>query len=261
VALKVVEHLMGTAVGIDIRDERIGRAVVADAFDRITEIEERFSPFRSASEISRVMRGELAEDDASPELRQVFRWCETVRVASHGYFDIRGFRPDGAPDPSGLVKGWAVEEAARILEARGARNFTVNAGGDIVARGQAAPGERWRIGIQHPRLRDRVAAVLAVGDLAVATSGAYERGDHVTDPHTGRPPAGVVSTTVVGPSLTFADAYATAAFAMGRDGVGWMTTLSGYAGCVITDDDRLVWTDGLARYLDQPGRHEVVHAG
>ena len=94
--------------------------------------------------------------------------------------------PDGRPDPTGLVKGWAIEEASLVLDAAGATDFTINAGGDIVARGEPEPGRAWRVGIRHPRLADRVAAVLAVRDLAVATSGGYERGDHIVDPRTGR---------------------------------------------------------------------------
>lgn len=242
---------MGTVVGVDVRDEDVTIAIVADAFNRITEIEGRFSPFRPESELSRVISGELSVDDASEELRAVFRQCEAVCEATDGYFDIRAHRPDGAPDPSGFVKGWAVEQAARLLEAGGARNYTINAGGDILARGEPAAGETWRVGVQHPRIRDRVAAVLRVRDLAVATSGVYERGDHVTNPHTHRPPAGVVSTTVVGPSLALADAYATAALAMGRDGIGWIATRPGYAGCVITDDDRFMWTNELEPLLSR----------
>ncbi len=248
-AVKRVEHLMGTAVGIDVRDEHVSRGAIPAAFDRILAIEARFSPFRPDSELSRVIRGELPEEESSLELREVFRLCETVRAVSDGYFDIRGHRPDGAPDPSGLVKGWAVEQAAAVLAAHEVENVTINAGGDIIARGEAGPGQPWRVGLQHPRIRDRIAAVLEVRDLAVATSGTYERGEHVLDPHTRRPPVGVLSVTVVGPSLAMADGYATAALAMGRDGIPWAGTLPGYAACGITDDDRFLWTDGLERYL------------
>jgi len=69
-----------------------------------------------------------------------------------------------------------VERAAHILEESGARDYSVNAGGDIRVRGCPSPASGWRIGIQHPTLRDKVAAVIEVTDLAIATSGAYERG-------------------------------------------------------------------------------------
>src|SRR4029078_11272679 len=112
-------------------------------------------------------------------------------AAPGGSCRARRHRADGHIDPSGYVKGWAIEEAAWLLDAAGARNYSINAGGDIVARGEAAPGRPWRVGIRHPDQADRVAAVLEVSDRAVATSGDYERGDHVRDPRTGRAPSGL----------------------------------------------------------------------
>jgi thiamine biosynthesis lipoprotein len=171
-------------------------------------------------------------------------------LVTDGAFDARRHRPDGRPDPSGYVKGWAIEEAAWILDSAGARNYWVNAGGDIVARGEAAPGQPWRIGIRHPDRPDRVAAVLAVSDRAVATSGSYERGDHIRDPRDrGAALAGLRSVTVVGPALAFTDAYATALFVMGLDGLRWLASHPDYAALAITTDDRVVWTQGMERYL------------
>ena len=163
-------------------------------------------------------------------------------------FDVRAHRADGRLDPSGFVKGWAVEAAAGILDAAGARNYCLNAGGDVIARGEPEPGSPWRIGIRHPEIPDRVATILEARDLAVATSGGYERGDHIGDPHTGRPALGLLSVTVVGPHLAEADAYATAAFAMGEAGLSWIATLPGYAGCMITAGRRLVWTEDFGQY-------------
>ena len=120
------------------------------------------------------------------------------------------------------MKGWSVDRAAALLDAAGATSYAVNAGGDIRLRGGALPESIWRIGIQHPLERDRIAAVIETRDLAVATSGAYERGEHVIDPHTGRPPTGVLSVTITGPDLATADAYATSAFAMGPRGAQWI---------------------------------------
>ena len=108
------------------------------------------------------------------------------------------------------------------IDSAGGRNYWINAGGDIVVRGEAEPGRAWRVGIQHPDEGDRVAAVLAVSDRAVATSGSYERGDHITDPHSAAAPAGLRSVTVVGPRLAFTDAYATAIYVMGLDGLRWL---------------------------------------
>jgi thiamine biosynthesis lipoprotein len=244
---------MGTAVGIDVRDPDVRDAIVDEAFGRFRAIDARFSTFHADSEVSRYGRGEVGDGDLSDELREVLGLCEAVRVRSDGVFDIRRHRSDGVVDPSGLVKGWAVEEAAAILQGSGARNFTVNAGGDIVVRGEPAPGRAWRVGIQHPEIRDAMAAILDVRDLAVATSGAYERGDHVIDARSGDPPTDLLSATVVGPSLTFADAYATVAFALGIEGIRWVAALPGYEGCVMTTDHRFIWTAGFEPLLVRTG--------
>lgn len=245
---------MGTAIGLDVRDSSVRPAALDHAFAYLREIDERFSPYKPESEVSRLIRAELAEADCSPELREILSLCDEVRQTSDGYFDIRAHRPDGRPDPTGLVKGWALENAGRILEAAGARNYCINGGGDIVARGEAAPGQPWRVGIRHPLIADALATVVAVNHSAVATSGTYERGEHIRDPRTGRSPAGVLSVSIVGPSLTYADAYATAAFAMGPPGLAWVAGLAGYEGCAVTagaggSDARLAWTPGFEPYF------------
>ncbi len=241
---------MGTAISLDVRDSGVAPSVLDDAFEYLRRVDSQFSTYKPESEVSRLSRGEIRETDCSPELREVLELCERVRRDSEGYFDIRAHRTDGGLDPSGLVKGWALEGAGRILEASGARNYCINGGGDVVARGEAAPGEAWRVGIRHPLIADRLAAVLAVRDGAVATSGAYERGEHVRNPFTDAAPSGVLSVTVVGPSLTYADAYATAAFAMGSTGLAWLAGRPGYEGCAVTADAdgtnaRLAWTPGF----------------
>lgn len=240
---------MGTAIGIDVRGADPSAAVIDSVFARLRFIDARFSTYRPDSEVSRLIRGELDEDDGSTDLRAVLGLCEDLRRTSEGYFDIRRHRPDGRPDPTGLVKGWAIEEAAFLLDEAGARDFAINAGGDIVTRGEPEPGRPWRVGIRHPKQADRVAAVLGIRDLAVATSGAYERGDHIVDPHDGLPARDLLSLTVVGPSLTYADAYATAAFAMGAAGPAWVHGHPGYGAYAIGVDRRAVWTPRIEPLL------------
>jgi thiamine biosynthesis lipoprotein len=174
----------------------------------------------------------------------VLERCAALRQETGGWFDVRA---TGRLDPSGFVKGWALDGAGAILAEAGARSFCLHAGGDVLVRGEPAPGRPWRVGVQHPLRRDRVAAVLGARDLGVATSGAYERGPHIVDPHRGRPPEGVLSVTVVARDLGLADAYATAAFAMGLDGPAWTASLPGCHALTILADGRVLSTPGMAR--------------
>ncbi|HEY5012149.1 MAG TPA: FAD:protein FMN transferase, partial [Acidimicrobiia bacterium] len=215
-----------------------------------------FSTWRVDSEISRLARGELGIADASPELPVVLDLCERLKVTSRGAFDI-GFAasvdaPDWpgrcAIDPTGVVKGWAVDRAEAMLRACGASHFSVNAGGDVLVA--APPGaEPWRVGIQHPWERDKIALVVELTTGAVATSGDYERGEHVIDPRTGRAAAGLASVTVVASDLATADGAATAALALGRDGMAWLATLPDVVAMGITDDRRVIKTDGFDAYV------------
>jgi len=240
------EPVMGTVITVDVRDANVPESAVDAVFAWFHDVDETFSTFRTDSEISRLSRGELREHQCSPDVREVLALCEEVRLRSKGSFDIRR---GGGIDPLGLVKGWSVERASTMLEAAGARNFFINAGGDVVARGRPEPGRTWRLGIRHPEQADRVAAVLAIRDSAVATSGTYERGEHIVDPGSGSPPSGLLSMTVVGPSLTFADAYSTAAFVMGERGAPWVAGIDGYDALAITSQRRTVWTPGLEAML------------
>jgi thiamine biosynthesis lipoprotein len=235
---------MGMPVIVDVRDEGVGEGPIDEVVAWLHRVDRTFSTYKDDSEICRIDRGELAPADAHPDVQWVLARCEELGRQTGGYFDLRA-GPDGTLDPSGLVKGWAVDGAAAILEAAGATNFAVNAGGDIRLRGGALPDDRWRVGIQHPLERDRIAAVVETRDLAVATSGAYERGEHVFDPHTRRPPVGVLSVTITGPDLATADAYATAAFAMGTRGAQWTATLDGYEGMTILAGGRVQLTQGF----------------
>jgi thiamine biosynthesis lipoprotein len=243
-----VEQVMGTVVSVDVRD-RLLESALDDVIGWFHEVDTRFSTYRPDSEISRLSRGELALDQCSSDVHAVLALCQDVHRRSNGVFDVWRHRADGHLDPSALVKGWSVDRAATILESNGARNFCINAGGDVVARGEPATGRRWRVGIRHPDLVDRMAAVVAIRDLAVATSGAYERGDHIVDPRSGLPTPGLVSMTVVGPCLALADAYSTAAFAMGDEGIRWVTGLRDYAGFAVTATRHSVWTDAFDALL------------
>lgn len=249
-----VEPVMGTTVTIDVRPPFVADEALDAAVAWFHDVDRRFSPFRADSEVTRIGTGELAFEDASPDVRAMFSLSDLVRDRTGGYFDARRHRADGRPDPTGIVKGWAVDEAVAILRLAGALNLQVIAGGDLVAAGEAGPGRPWRIGIRHPDIEDDTAAILAISDLAVATSGLYERGGHIVDPHTGLVPRGLRSLTVVGQTLAFADAYATAAFAMGEPGIAWVARQEGFGALGITAADRMTWTPMVDALLVAPAR-------
>jgi len=235
-----VEQVMGTAVSIELADDRPGpelRELIDDVCRWLHEVDARFSTYKEDSEVSRMRRGELTLADCSDDLRHVLNACADLWRDTDGYFDAYA---GGPLDPSGYVKGWSVEVASARLAAAGSVNHYINAGGDIRMRGHHPDGGPWRVGIRHPWEADKVSWVLALTDGAIATSGTYERGHHVINPRTGQPARGLRSVTVVGPDLTLADAYATAALAMGEAGLTWLAKLAtdGYDSAVVTDDGR-----------------------
>lgn len=250
-----VEEIWGTAIGVDVRD-RLPARTLDDVFAWFLRVDQLFSTWRDDSEICRLARQELRLDDTSAEVRDVLSLCDAVKNRSRGAFDV-SFAADprvepgpglAAIDPSGLVKGWALERAAEIICAVGGHNFAINAGGDVLIRGHPAPGAKWRVGIQHPWLRTSVAEVVEGTDLAVATSGRYERGEHIVSPFTARHPAGLMSVTVVGGDLALADGYATAAVVLGREGMDWITTVPDVDALGITDDQQVITTEGFDRF-------------
>jgi thiamine biosynthesis lipoprotein len=238
-----VEQVMGMPVVVDVRDE-IGEEPLVELFAWLRWVDETFSTYKESSEVMRLNRGELALADAHPDLREVLERSEELRVLTGGYFDVRAASPD-LLDPSGYVKGWSVDRAAAILDGFGVENYAVSAGGDMRLRGRAIPEPVWRVGIQHPTAKDSVAAVVEGTDLAVATSGAYIRGEHVFDPHTHAPAHGLLSVTITGPELATADGFATAAFAMGEAAQEWLGRLRGYEALAILADGSALRTPGF----------------
>jgi thiamine biosynthesis lipoprotein len=250
-----VEPHWGTMITLDVRD-RIDVEVVDATFGWFRRVDDLFSTWRADSEISRLARGELALADTDADVREVLELCDRLHADSGGAFDIRvGAHPDVVPreglgpiDPSGMVKGWALERAASYLRDAGAANFTFTAGGDVICAGQPEPATGWRVGIQHPWRRDRVAAVVDVSDLGVATSGRYERGNHIIDPRTNVPALGLMSVTVIASDLAIADGYATAALVLGPAGMAWLSELDDIAAMAIADDTTVITTASFDRH-------------
>lgn len=229
---KLTAKVMGTFASVHVDDAiAASRAEVAwnEALALMVDIEQRFSTFRIDSEISRINRGELHLLDASADVVEVMDACTWLEHESNGAFRAR--RPDGSLDPAGFVKGWAAERAGRVLRAHGLSQWYLNVGGDIQTAGRQASGEQWRIGVVDPADRSRITAWFDIpDDWAVATSGTAARGSHVWDGRDGSFVQRLASFTVIGPHLMWADAFATAAFAMGDDGARWLDRYPDYAG-------------------------------
>ncbi|WP_243082244.1 FAD:protein FMN transferase [Streptomyces sp. 891-h] len=225
--LRHAEHVMGTVFSFDIRDPPTPALAGAlrTAVSRLHRIDALFSTYRPESAISRLARDATTLEREPEEVAVVLRLCEEAQRRTRGCFTAC---PGGRLDPSGLVKGWAVEGAARVLCEAGARNVYVNGGGDIQLTGEAAPGRPWRVGIADPCRPGRLLTTVEGRDLAVATSGTAERGHHIIDPRTGAPATGLLSATVTGPRLIWADVYATAAVVLGTEAAEWIAGLDGY---------------------------------
>jgi thiamine biosynthesis lipoprotein len=238
-----VEHCMGTVFTIDIRDAGTWDDAIAEVVAWLNHVDAVFSTYRADSEIERISRGELRVADADPDVATVLGLCADVQTVTGGYFSAVAAR---RLDPTGLVKGWAIERASELLRSRGSANHAVNGGGDLQLAGEARRGEPWRVGIADPGDPSRMVSVVAGRDCAIATSGTSERGHHIVDPFTGRAAAAALaSATVTGPSLTYADAYATAAFVMGLDALAWIEAIDGYSALLVTADGSVHKSSGL----------------
>jgi FAD:protein FMN transferase len=243
------EPVMGTVVSFDVPVSARHDGSLDDAVRWLHWVDRVFSPYRPDSDVSQLADGAVTVDGCGPEMAEVIEACAFLRELSGGYFTAS---PWGRFDPSGYVKGWAVERAAGILAAAGSASHLVNGGGDVQCAG-GRPGTTpapWRVGIADPLKRGRLALVVEAADCGVATSGTAERGAHIANPHTGGPAAGLASITVAGPSLSLADAFATAAFAMGPDRAReWTRSLDGYEAYAVTEAGQTWQTNGFAAYI------------
>ena len=245
--MKETRLLMGMPITVEVVDDK----VTLNDFDRVyslfRDIDERFSLFKDGSEISRINRGEIDGHHLSAEMKTVLALCEETKIASDGYFDIahRGQR-----DPSGLVKGWAIFRASSLLKGRGFKDFYVDAGGDIQVSGYSLIRQKWKIGIRNPFNTTQTVKTVSLTDRGIATSGTYERGQHIYNPKApGLYPTDIVSLTVIGPNVYEAYRFATAAFAMGKMGIEFIENLTGFEGYQIDKSGTAVMTSGFTRYL------------
>jgi thiamine biosynthesis lipoprotein len=245
--MRVTRLLMGMPITVEIVGNGESAATIEAAFAYFDSVDRRFSTYKDDSEISAINRGRLGEADYSAEVREVFALAEKTRKETDGYFDIR--TPAGTLDPSGIVKGWAIRNAAELVARSGARDFYVDAGGDIQAAGNNGEGKAWRVGIRNPFDQAQIIKVVEPRGKGIATSGTYVRGQHIYDPHArGKLIDDIVSLTVIGADVLEADRFATAAFAMGRDGILFIEQTPGLEGYLVDCTGRATFTSGFEGY-------------
>lgn len=245
--MKETRLIMGMPVTIEVVDASADASCLETVFAYFEYVDGKFSTYKDASEISLINRGKLKLEESSNDMQTIFALAEHTKKATDGYFDILR---DDLYDPSGVVKGWAIFNAAEILREMGFENYYVDAGGDIQVAGKNADGRNWQVGIQNPFNNLEIVKVLSVSDCGVATSGTYVRGRHIYNPkEAGQLVSDVLSLTVVGPDIYEADRFATAAFAMGMDGIIFIENLEGFEGYMIDQDGLAIYTTNFERYV------------
>lgn len=157
-------------------------------------------------------------------------------------------------DLGAIAKGLAVDLAVKVLSLF--EGFFIDAGGDIFASGMNEFEEPWRVGIRHPREKEEIIRTLQLTNMAVCTSGSYERvspikkdAHHLINPHSGIPQSNILSCTVVAPFTMLADAFSTAAFILGAEKGIRQLELAGLDGILITPTLDMPMTKDLRRYL------------
>jgi thiamine biosynthesis lipoprotein len=239
---------MGMPVTVDV-GQAVDGTLIEAVFAYFEHVDRRFSTYRTDSEIAAINRGDLSMDDCSAEMRDVLALAQQTKVDTGGFFDIR--RPDGSLDPSGIVKGWAIRNAARIVRDAGLGDFFIDAGGDIQSSGKNSSGKDWSVGIRNPFNADEIIKIVYPRGQGVATSGTYVRGPHIYNPlGAGEPIADIASLTVIGADVLEADRFATAAFAMGKSGIFFLEQMSGLEGYVVDIDGRGTPTSGFGAFCE-----------
>jgi thiamine biosynthesis lipoprotein len=235
---------MGMPITVEVVEDTADDAI-ASVFAYFRSVDERFSTYKAASEISQINQG-LPRNKWSREMKAVLKLCEQTKELTNGYFDISH---DGQLDPSGLVKGWAINNAANLLLDKAVINFYIDAGGDIQVHGANGDNQPWEVGIRNPFNIEEIIKVISLATEGVATSGSYIRGQHIYNPHNNHRQAGFVkSLTVIGPNVYEADRYATAAYAMGQAGIAFIESTHGLEGYMVDADKIATYTSGFERY-------------
>jgi thiamine biosynthesis lipoprotein len=238
---------MGMPVQLEIVDSHATQVNYDAVFEYLVSVDERFSTYKDESEISKINRQEIQEEEYSKEMQEVLALSQETSEITDGYFNI--MTPRGTLDPSGLVKGWAINNVASMLWNKGFKDFYIEIAGDIQTFGKNAEGKEWSVGVRNPYARDEVVKVIYPRGKGIATSGTYVRGDHIYNPNDSETtPQDFVSLTVLGPNIYEADRYATAAFVMGVEGMYFLESLPEFEAYAIDQKGVATMTSNFDTY-------------
>lgn len=236
---------MGMPITVEIIDQS-RKDDFKEIFNYFRKIDRKYSPYKADSELAKVNDG-LPFKKWSSQFKKIIELCDMTNKQTFGYFNIKN---NDKLDPSGLVKGWAIYNAANILLSKGYKNFFIEAGGDIQVYGNYESNKPWQIGIRNPFNIQEIIKILAIKNKGVATSGTYIRGGHIYNPHQENQVVDEIkSITVIGPNIYEADRFATAAFAMGKNGIAFIEGLSGFEGYMISNNKIATYTSGFENYV------------
>ncbi|HZP55888.1 MAG TPA: FAD:protein FMN transferase [Candidatus Saccharimonadales bacterium] len=220
--MRQVAQIMGMPISIDIpscSDDKIFETI----FKWFKQVDERFSPFKKNSELSKYNRGEFSGSELSSDMRDIIESCNRWKEITGGYFSA-WYNQEF--DPSGYVKGWSIKKAGNLINGLGFKTYCIGAGGDIMA---CSDGQKeWTIGIQDPGDVKKILKRLSIKNSAVATSGTYERGKHIINPKTCKPADEFMSVSIIGPDIITADVLSTTLFAMGNKGIEFVSKFADY---------------------------------
>jgi len=244
--MKQTQIIMGMPITVEIAHSQ-DRHLFQSIFAFFRQVDERYSTYKENSEITQV-NGGLPRSKWSIEMKEIMRLCEETKQETNGYFDIEH---EGRLDPSGLVKGWSIWQAAQDLIKQGAVDFYIEAGGDIQAHGTSQSGQGWVVGIRNPFNTSEIIQTLCLHDQGIATSGTYIRGQHIYNPYSPKDLlTDVQSLTVIAPNVYEADRFATAAFAMGTKGIAFIEKQDSLEGYMVDAQGVATYTSGFKGYVN-----------
>lgn len=238
---------MGMHITVEVVDAKITEKDIDSVYKYFMYIDETFSMHKETSEISQINAGKLHPDQYSSDMKTVLGLCEQTKHETEGYFDMKH---QGKLDPTGIVKGWAIWQASKLLEKKGFKNFYIDAGGDIQTSGKNN-GRSWTVGIRNPFNNNELVKVVSLENMGIATSGTAERGQHIYNPH--NPDSKIteiVSLSVIAPNVYEADRFATAAFAMGKKGIHFIEKQLGLEGYVIDKNGTATFTSKFNNFVN-----------